>query len=1346
MRSQTISQVKRNELLIAVLAFLVAISQFSVLAQDATPPVETPELERANFTILFLDRASGAPITSGVSTQLMHSDGTDLVESDTNFDGSVEFYNIKVGNASIALPAAVPGYAFDSDWASWYADVQIWNNATDPFIIYLDKDTDSDGIADANGDNCVDTSNADQLDSDGDGVGDVCDETPSPSTPTEPPVETPTSFATEQPTDTGQSTPSSTAVATDTPATPFAPNSTPPADVLPNAALSYVVTDEFGNVFTFQVTLVKDGTGHGTTDQCFINSTTGYAVGDNAADDGVVCSGDEVEWRIDWNVVTGINPQPLNLNISQTSTAARNPGLRLNGTTGGTDLPFTGTSVGNPGNAPSATINFDANSTASGFFTVTSEWPVSLLPSSGWDGEQVLSVFAKWQSQTVAQGASAASSPLTIRQEARVDVVIDKPVVEGFQTTINGTPYLSIMSKALLPGFPQDSGRTAFYPGYSNVKGYTNDINRASSGLRYTFEGSNAFTTAFCSVNGGAQTPAAQDVNGDWFCLTTRLDDIARIYFPASEVPSGQQIFTLRLDPIESVDSLQGHPAFNGLPDPGVGVSCQTTTLNILPGTKAGTTAPNNNCAMLTYVPPALGDNFKRNTGGYTNIEVEGTTYSLVAPAVGADNAMNGYPINSVISVEPRTFPSTEDMAVCDVWIPGTERFAPASNASTPYIHAASTDPVPVGQNINSVQRVESFYPGAVVYYTTQDLTAGGTANCGSPSDGVSGWTTARPAELDISGWMVVFPGTNTLVAPIYLYTTKVGNDPANYDSLITVGVENFMGVVPISANGETEITTSSTMNVISDIAGIYRAANAQTGGEARVGSSTITAQAGGNLILSSDQPLDDPNGIVTMRVYVDNCLNNPVATSPDTIVVIGPDANSTACGITAGSSYIERTLTFREWLDWQWAGNQTANVNRVIYPITYTFDTPAWSAPGDSFITREVLTIPAEGGDTFWTRTGAHISQSDLRITIPSSAVVSSTKSTDSAIIPQNGSFTNTVGWYNYTSAELGETQFIDVLPFNGDGRGTSFSGTLTLTSVTYSGRAAVANNTNVEYTSADPSTVSSNPADPTNTTGITVWCTESEFGSAGCPASIAETTALRFTTADLSPNHSQFFTLGFTTEGNEGFDVYFNSLSAGVSAGLGEVIPAPVPVKTEVEEPLPTPTLPPATPSPTSTVPPVTPNATPPSTPTVTPLATSTVAPSPTPSASATPAVTSTVAPSPTSQASVTPVVTSTVAPSPATTETPTSTIGVTPAVPMPTSTPTQVSSPVATSTEASTHSTPTEPRSSTPSAGSVTSLPDTGSAGRSSGTGLVLVALAASLVLLIGLGHIARRRSIE
>ena len=61
-------------------------------------------------------------------------------------------------------------------------------------------------------------------------------------------------------------------------------------------------------------TKVTDGTGFGTADQCWLNSANGYAdgadgdkPGDNTADDGVVCSGDYVEYEMDLKFKGGVN-------------------------------------------------------------------------------------------------------------------------------------------------------------------------------------------------------------------------------------------------------------------------------------------------------------------------------------------------------------------------------------------------------------------------------------------------------------------------------------------------------------------------------------------------------------------------------------------------------------------------------------------------------------------------------------------------------------------------------------------------------------------------------------------------------------------------------------------------------------------------------------------------------------------------------------------------------------------------------------------------------------------------------------------------------------------------------
>jgi uncharacterized repeat protein (TIGR01451 family)/fimbrial isopeptide formation D2 family protein len=141
----------------------------------------------------------------------------------------------------------------------------------------------------------------------------------------------------------------------------------------------------------------------------------------------------------------------------------------------------------------------------------------------------------------------------------------------------------------------------------------------------------------------------------------------------------------------------------------------------------------------------------------------------------------------------------------------------------------------------------------------------------------------------------------------------------------------------------------------------------------------------------------------------------------------------------------------------------------------------------------------------------------------------------------------------------------FIDVFPFNGDdsapalgedeiGRevGSSFSGTLTLASASGSDERFL-------YTTADPATISLDPLDATNLpgTGSTVWCQPvggtmplfGFFGDPGCPASLADATAVRFTTgAALAPGQSRTVDLVFNTAGNFDGDRYTNNFGGRV------------------------------------------------------------------------------------------------------------------------------------------------------------------------------------------------------
>ncbi|MEP7042102.1 MAG: hypothetical protein ABI843_03510 [Dokdonella sp.] len=144
-------------------------------------------------------------------------------------------------------------------------------------------------------------------------------------------------------------------------------------------------------------------------------------------------------------------------------------------------------------------------------------------------------------------------------------------------------------------------------------------------------------------------------------------------------------------------------------------------------------------------------------------------------------------------------------------------------------------------------------------------------------------------------------------------------------------------------------------------------------------------------------------------------------------------------------------------------------------------------------------------------------------------------------------------------------DPDFIDILPFNGDGNpplsrdpASVFSGTLRLSAPVQPLSPPVTNLV-VYYTSASPATLQPDPNDPSNTTAggvvTTIWCTEAAFGTAGCPNTISDATAVRLRalggTLDLNQAYST--TLSILPAGNAVGDTYSNTIAGRSTTYVG-------------------------------------------------------------------------------------------------------------------------------------------------------------------------------------------------
>nr|WP_243753042.1 SdrD B-like domain-containing protein [Leucobacter ruminantium] len=135
-------------------------------------------------------------------------------------------------------------------------------------------------------------------------------------------------------------------------------------------------------------------------------------------------------------------------------------------------------------------------------------------------------------------------------------------------------------------------------------------------------------------------------------------------------------------------------------------------------------------------------------------------------------------------------------------------------------------------------------------------------------------------------------------------------------------------------------------------------------------------------------------------------------------------------------------------------------------------------------------------------------------------------------------------VHWVNYNNYSLGQGRFVDVFPYNGDGRGTDFNGTATLTQIARVGSATQAG-TVIELTSDAPGTVGASPA------ASTAWHVVDPADPGSWEAAVGGTpTAIRITVPNIEASTQGYgaVDLHFEVDGQRKDDIYHNDASATV------------------------------------------------------------------------------------------------------------------------------------------------------------------------------------------------------
>ncbi len=217
-------------------------------------------------------------------------------------------------------------------------------------------------------------------------------------------------------------------------------------------------------------------------------------------------------------------------------------------------------------------------------------------------------------------------------------------------------------------------------------------------------------------------------------------------------------------------------------------------------------------------------------------------------------------------------------------------------------------------------------------------------------------------------------------------------------------------------------------------------------------------------------------------------------------------------------------TIDGAQVLTWTLDGVPTNTQNTLSYDVTFDDELVG----GD----RLVNTVVASSD-------GVSTSPATASVTVSDSGLTQIIKTEDQAFIPNvsgdgvgEGSWTVQVISQDPLAQEFTDT--IDVLPYVGDGRGTEMAdgGSYVLSGPVQ------AEGATVYYTTADPASISDDPADPSNGAAGTI--AENTIG--WTEEFIAEATAVRVITGELAARDSFSFVVPILTDGLEGGDTLVN------------------------------------------------------------------------------------------------------------------------------------------------------------------------------------------------------------
>lgn len=413
---------------------------------------------------------------------------------------------------------------------------------------------------------------------------------------------------------------------------------------------------------------------------------------------------------------------------------------------------------------------------------------------------------------------------------------------------------------------------------------------------------------------------------------------------------------------------------------------------------------------------------------------------------------------------------------------------------------------------------------GYILQYSTAARVVGD--DCLNVADG---WTTTEPTPSSITKIRATFD------LPIQsrerMYVNMLVNSNVARGDVISNGMVQ-------TVNGGSKLTTSASVSVETESVSLVKT------------TTTPTVVAGANATFKMQGSVKGVGAANSGTLLVTDTLPIGLTYVPGSSVLTDPSPIGT---YNPGSAVATPTVSVdgggHQVLVWN-VGTTTAAPGVFIQLPLITFQ-----AVSDISITNNTtLTNNAGITDSLEPGSPSHTSSAGVQISSAGGFIINKTTSTPTILV--GGTISWQLLYANAGATGINSTDQIDVLPWIGDGRGTSFHGTITLNTVT------ATNGETIQYTKAAPNAINRDPACVSNGGSLpqpgtcgsfaaTVWCAALTGGT--CPlADKSDVTGIRILGGALGVGSgTKTIAVTAVTANNIFTDQYWNSFTARSNPG---------------------------------------------------------------------------------------------------------------------------------------------------------------------------------------------------